>query len=86
MTHVSEKEGSCSSSSSSSLNSDKNDMSNDRMIAAVLSEEYANLDNAVARRLSSLPSIPHVPRTNTFIPNLSEASQDHQRLLQRRLT
>ncbi|PKU79551.1 OTU domain-containing protein DDB_G0284757 [Dendrobium catenatum] len=83
MTHVSEKEGSCSSSSFSSLNSDENDMSNDRMIAAVLSEEYANLDNAVARRLSSLPSIPHVPRTNTFIPNLSEASLDHQRLLQR---
>ncbi|KAK8938944.1 hypothetical protein KSP39_PZI011381 [Platanthera zijinensis] len=46
-------------------------------------EEYANLDNAVARRLSSLASIPHVPRINTFFPDFSEASLDHQRLLQR---
>ncbi|XP_039132885.1 OVARIAN TUMOR DOMAIN-containing deubiquitinating enzyme 12-like isoform X3 [Dioscorea cayenensis subsp. rotundata] len=53
------------------------------MIAVVLSEEYAKLDGAVAKRLSSLPSIPHVPRVNTFIPTLSDASLDHQRLLQR---
>lgn len=30
----------------------------DRMIAMVLSEEYANLDGAVGRRLSHLSSIP----------------------------
>lgn len=83
MAHVLGKDGSFSSSSSSSINSEANDTDNDKAIAAVLSEEYANLDNAVARRLSSLASIPHVPRINTFFPDFSEASQDHQRLLQR---
>ncbi|XP_010553269.1 PREDICTED: OTU domain-containing protein DDB_G0284757 [Tarenaya hassleriana] len=59
------------------------DTEDDRMIALVLSEEYANLDGAVGRRLSSLAPIPHVPRINSYIPNLSDASLDHQRLLQR---
>lgn len=45
-------------SSSTSLSSQDDDTDNDRMIAAVLSEEYAKLDGAVARRLSSLQSIP----------------------------
>ncbi|KAK8970258.1 hypothetical protein KSP40_PGU019129 [Platanthera guangdongensis] len=85
MTHVLGKEGISSSSTSSfsSINSNTNDTDNDRVIAAVLSEEYANLDNAVARRLSSLASIPACTRINTFFPDFSEASLDHQRLLQR---
>ncbi|XP_030953371.1 OVARIAN TUMOR DOMAIN-containing deubiquitinating enzyme 12 [Quercus robur] len=70
------------SSSSTSLSSQQ-DIEDDRMIAAVLSEEYAKLDGAVGRRLSSLASIPHVPRINTFIPDFNDASLDHQRLLQR---
>ncbi|KAG0480696.1 hypothetical protein HPP92_011554 [Vanilla planifolia] len=81
MTHTFLSEEGCSSSTS--LSSEKGDIDNDRMIATVLSEEYANLDGAVGRRLSTLPSIPHVPRINTFIPNLSDASLDHQRLIQR---
>ncbi|OMO99259.1 Ovarian tumor, otubain [Corchorus olitorius] len=73
--------GDCSSSTSWS--SSQQDTEDDQMIAAVLSEEYAKLDGAVARRLSGLAPVPHVPRINSFIPNISDASLDHQRLLQR---
>ncbi|KAG2411391.1 hypothetical protein I3843_03G000400 [Carya illinoinensis] len=72
--------GECSSSNSLSSQQDVED---DRMIAVVLSEEYAKLDGAVARRLPKLAPVPHVPRINSYIPNLSDASLDHQRLLQR---
>ncbi|XP_074575302.1 OVARIAN TUMOR DOMAIN-containing deubiquitinating enzyme 12-like [Curcuma longa] len=65
------------------LNSYENDTKDDRTIALILSEEYANLDNAIARRLSNLSSVPHVPRVNTFFPSFSDASLDHQRLFQR---
>ncbi|KAK9120286.1 hypothetical protein Scep_018379 [Stephania cephalantha] len=70
-------------SSSSTSVSSQQDVEDDRMIAVVLSEEYAKLDNAVAGRLSNLAPIPHVPRINSFIPKLSDASLDYQRLLQR---
>ncbi|KAG6748562.1 hypothetical protein POTOM_048490 [Populus tomentosa] len=70
------------SSSSTSLSSQQ-DNEDDRMIALVLTEEYANLDGGVAKRLSNLAPVPHVPRINSYIPNLSDASLDHQRLLQR---
>ncbi|KDP41893.1 hypothetical protein JCGZ_26911 [Jatropha curcas] len=70
-------------SSSSTSWSSQQDTEDDRMIALVLSEEYANLDGAVARRLANLAPVPHVPRINTYIPNLSDASMDHQRLIQR---
>ncbi|KAI3520622.1 hypothetical protein L1887_10072 [Cichorium endivia] len=53
------------------------------MIAAVLSEEYAQLDGSVGRRLTNLEPVPHIPRINTFIPNISVAGLDHQRLSQR---
>lgn len=70
----------CSSSTSWSSQPDTED---DRMIAMVLSEEYAKLDGGVARRLSNLAPIPVVPRINSYIPPLSDANLDHQRLLQR---
>lgn len=70
------------SSSSTSLSSQQ-DNEDDRMIALVLTEEYANLDGGVAKRLSNLAPVPHVPRINSYIPNVSDASLDHQRLLQR---
>ncbi|KAI6700913.1 hypothetical protein NL676_015237 [Syzygium grande] len=70
------------SSSSTSLSSQQ-DLEDDRMIALVLSEEYAQLDGGVGRRLSNLAPVPHVPRINSYIPDLSDASLDHQRLLQR---
>ncbi|PWA70517.1 Ovarian tumor, otubain [Artemisia annua] len=70
------------SSSSTSLSSQQ-DVEDDGMIAAVLSEEYAKLDGSVGRRLTNLEPVAHVPRINTFIPNISDASLDHQRLSQR---
>uniref|UniRef100_A0A5B6YX48 ubiquitinyl hydrolase 1 n=1 Tax=Davidia involucrata TaxID=16924 RepID=A0A5B6YX48_DAVIN len=72
--------GECSSSTSLSSQQEVED---DRMIAVVLSEEYAKLDGTVGRRLSSLAPVPHVPRINSYIPNLNDASLDHQRLLER---
>jgi hypothetical protein len=48
--------GECSSSTS--LSSQQQDVEDDRMIAVILSEEYAKLDGAVARRLSNLAPIP----------------------------
>ncbi|XP_042499470.1 OVARIAN TUMOR DOMAIN-containing deubiquitinating enzyme 12 [Macadamia integrifolia] len=77
---VTQNVGECSSSASSNC---QQNVADDRMIAVVLSEEYAKLDGAVARRLTNLAPIPHVPRINSYIPNVSEASLDHQRLLQR---
>ncbi|GJS19980.1 OTU domain-containing protein [Tanacetum coccineum] len=70
------------SSSSTSLSSQQ-DVEDDGMIAAVLSEEYAKLDGSVGRRLTNLEPVAHVPRINSFIPNISDASMDHQRLSQR---
>ncbi|KAH1206626.1 OTU domain-containing protein [Glycine max] len=105
-------------SSGSTSHSSQQDVEDDRMIALVLSEEYAKLDGAVGRRLTNLEpvrgisnalkghtgtavliyfflSLPvnflelalsfvsHVPRINSFIPTVSDASMDHQRLLQR---
>lgn len=45
-------------SSSTSWSSSQQDTEDDRMIALVLSEEYANLDGAVGRRLSNLAPVP----------------------------
>ncbi|XP_058102672.1 OVARIAN TUMOR DOMAIN-containing deubiquitinating enzyme 12 [Magnolia sinica] len=69
--------------STSTSQSSQQNIEDDRMIAIVLSEEFGQQDGAVAKRLSHLPSIPHVPKINSYIPNLSDASLDHQRLLQR---
>lgn len=55
MTHRAQSVAGFSGSSSSSKELDVED---DRMIAVVLSEEYAKLDGAVARRLSHLSAIP----------------------------
>ncbi|RZC59539.1 hypothetical protein C5167_006843 [Papaver somniferum] len=85
--------GECSSSASTSLSSPQ-DIEDDKMIAVVLSEEYAKLDGVAAARLANLAPIKallssfkllpfHVPRINSYIPNFSDASLDHQRLLQR---
>lgn len=46
------------SSSSTSMSSQRSETDDDRMIAMVLSEEYAKLDGAMAKRLTNLTSIP----------------------------
>ncbi|XP_019195890.1 PREDICTED: OTU domain-containing protein DDB_G0284757-like isoform X2 [Ipomoea nil] len=71
--------GECSSSNSII----QQNVEDDRMIAVVLSEEYAKLDGSHGQRFSNLAHVPHIPRINTYIPNTSDASLDHQRLLQR---
>ncbi|KAL4191889.1 hypothetical protein AMTRI_Chr06g191280 [Amborella trichopoda] len=80
MTHGAPYMGESSSSTSLSSQQDNDD---DRMIAVVLSEEFARVDGAFAKRLSHMESIPHVPKINAYIPSVSDATLDHQRLLQR---
>lgn len=46
------------SSGSTSYSSQQEDVEDDRMIALVLSEEYAKLDGSVGRRLSNLAPVP----------------------------
>ena len=57
------------SSSSTSLSSQQ-DVGDDRVIALVLSEEYAKFDGAVARRLSNLASVPVRILTFLLFPEL----------------
>ncbi|PWZ43493.1 OTU domain-containing protein [Zea mays] len=83
MTHMFPREG--ASSSSTSMSSQRSETHDDRMIAMVLSEEYAKLDGAMAKHLINLTSIPHVPRINTYFPTYSDATMDHYRLLDRSL-
>jgi hypothetical protein len=71
------------SSSSTSMSSQRSETDDDKMIAMVLEEEYAKLDGAMAKRLTNLTSIPHVPRINTYFPTYSDASMDHHRLYDR---
>ena len=59
------------SSSSTSLSSQQ-DVEDDRMIALVLSEEYAKLDGAVGRRLSNLAPVPVRILTFLLFPKLSD--------------
>ncbi|KAL3653902.1 OVARIAN TUMOR DOMAIN-containing deubiquitinating enzyme 12 [Castilleja foliolosa] len=69
-------------SSSTSMSSQR-DLEDDKMIAIVLSEEYAKLDGAIGRRLSNLAPVPHIPRVNVHFPSISDSNLDYQRLLQR---
>ncbi|KAL6570691.1 OVARIAN TUMOR DOMAIN-containing deubiquitinating enzyme 12 [Orobanche gracilis] len=80
MRNGTESVGECSSSSSLSS---QQEIEDDRMIAMVLSEEYAKLDGAVGQRVSHLAPIPHVPKINSYIPDSNNATMDHQRLIQR---
>ncbi|XP_037485492.1 OVARIAN TUMOR DOMAIN-containing deubiquitinating enzyme 12-like isoform X1 [Triticum dicoccoides] len=78
MTHMFPNGG--ASSSSTSMSSQRSETDDDKMIAMVLEEEYAKLDGAMAKRLTNLTSIPHVPRINTYFPTYSDATMDHHRL------
>jgi len=54
----------------------------DLQIALAMSEEDPRMDGELAKRLSELDSVPHVPKVNAEIP-LVEASSDKQRLQDR---
>ncbi|XVF31764.1 hypothetical protein REPUB_Repub17cG0020400 [Reevesia pubescens] len=73
-----------SASSSSSLDSSVQDTEDDQTIASILAEEE-NLHNngRLAKRLSHLDSIPHTPRVNGEIPDVNDATLDHERLSER---
>ncbi|CAA7396024.1 unnamed protein product [Spirodela intermedia] len=62
--------------------SGQSDTEDDRMIAVILSEEYANIDNTIGSQVSNFPP-PDVPWTDTFISVHHNGSHDHQRLIQR---
>ncbi|GLT70531.1 hypothetical protein SLA2020_426050 [Shorea laevis] len=78
---------SASASSSSSLTGSLPDTEDDQTIANILAEEE-NLrnDGRLAKKLSHLDSIPHTPRVNGDIPDVNDATLDHQRLSERLAT
>ncbi|XP_010242078.1 PREDICTED: OTU domain-containing protein DDB_G0284757 isoform X2 [Nelumbo nucifera] len=73
-------------SSSSSFNSSLQDTEDDRTIATILAEETLKVDGRLGKRLSHLDSIPHTPRVNGAIPNVDDATLDHERLSERLTT
>ncbi|KAB2075120.1 hypothetical protein ES319_A07G199500v1 [Gossypium barbadense] len=76
-----------SASSSSSLNSSFQDTEDDQAIASILAEEENLHYNAkLGKRLSHLGSIPHTPRVNGEIPDVNDATLDHERLSERLAT
>ncbi|KAK9156305.1 hypothetical protein Sjap_003785 [Stephania japonica] len=73
-------------SSSSSLNSSLQDAEEERTIAGFLLEERHKEDGRLGKRLSHLNSIPHTPRVNGSIPDVTDATLDHERLSERLAT
>ncbi|KAK2992356.1 hypothetical protein RJ640_009867 [Escallonia rubra] len=72
---------SASVSSSSSLNSSSHDTEDDPTIARILAEEGSQSSGGkLGKRLSHLDSIPHTPRVNGEIPDVNDATLDHERL------
>ncbi|KAG2394327.1 uncharacterized protein HKW66_Vig0182960 [Vigna angularis] len=84
---MSEKLRCGSGSSSSSLNSISLETEDDQTIAGILAEdENLKADNRLGKRLSHLDSIPHTPRVNGEIPDVNDATLDHERLSERLVT
>lgn len=73
-------------SSSSSLNSSSHDADDDLIISDVLRQAPHSDDRTLGRRLSHLSSIPHTPRVNGAIPDLGDATLDHDILSERLAT
>ncbi|KAM1059679.1 hypothetical protein ACFX15_023731 [Malus domestica] len=76
-----------SASSSSSLDSSTHGTEDDQTIAIILGEEEKlKFDGTLGKRLCHLNSIPHTPRVNGEIPDVNDATQDHERLSARLAT
>ncbi|XP_048432894.1 OVARIAN TUMOR DOMAIN-containing deubiquitinating enzyme 11 isoform X4 [Pyrus x bretschneideri] len=76
-----------SASSSSSLDSSTRGTEDDQTIAIILGEEEKlKFDGTLGKRLCHLNSIPHTPRVNGEIPDVNDATQDHERLSARLAT
>ncbi|CAN6820418.1 unnamed protein product [Brassica oleracea] len=73
--------GSTSASSDSSFSSSVADTDDDQTIARMLAEdESLRSEGKLGRRLSHLGSIPHTPRVNRQIPDVNDATLDHELL------
>ncbi|KAJ8747795.1 hypothetical protein K2173_006940 [Erythroxylum novogranatense] len=75
-----------SSSSTSSLSRSFPDTEDDQTIASILTiteEEKSQVVKKLGSRLSHLDSIPHAPRVNHEIPDVNDATLDHERLSER---
>ncbi|XP_021907238.1 OTU domain-containing protein DDB_G0284757 isoform X1 [Carica papaya] len=84
---MSENYRTSSTGSSSSLNSSSRDTEDDHTIASILAEEEnLRADGRLGKRLSHLDSIPHTPRVNGEIPDVNDATLDHDRLSERLAT
>ncbi|KAF8007621.1 hypothetical protein BT93_K1578 [Corymbia citriodora subsp. variegata] len=85
---MTERCSNASRSSSSSLSSSfHDDTEDDQTIAVILAEEESSeADGKLRKRLSHLDSIPHTPRVIGEIPDVSEATLDHERLSERLVT
>ncbi|KAH7533601.1 hypothetical protein FEM48_Zijuj04G0149100 [Ziziphus jujuba var. spinosa] len=84
---MNESYSNASASSSSSLNSSSHDTEDDHTIASILAEdEKLRVDGRLGKRLSHLDSIPHTPRVNGEIPDVNDATLDHERLSERLAT
>ncbi|XP_072970725.1 OVARIAN TUMOR DOMAIN-containing deubiquitinating enzyme 11-like isoform X2 [Typha angustifolia] len=70
-------------SSSSSLSSTVQETEDDVTIGSLLAEASKNNERTLGKRLSHLDSIPHTPRVNGKIPDVDNATLDHERLLER---
>ncbi|KAJ7964597.1 OTU domain-containing protein [Quillaja saponaria] len=76
-----------SASSSSSLGSSFQDTEDDQTIASILAdEESSKVDDKLGKRLAHLDSIPLTPRVNGEIPDVNDATLDHERLSGRLVT
>ncbi|KAJ6779012.1 CYSTEINE PROTEINASE SUPERFAMILY PROTEIN [Salix koriyanagi] len=75
---MTENNSNASVSSSSSLNSSIPDTEDDHTIASILAE--GNSQGRLGKRLSHLDSVPHTPRVNSEIPDVNDATLDHERL------
>uniref|UniRef100_A0A0D2ZWG9 OTU domain-containing protein n=3 Tax=Brassica oleracea TaxID=3712 RepID=A0A0D2ZWG9_BRAOL len=74
--------GSTSASSDSSFSSSVADTDDDQTIARMLAEDESlrREQGKLGRRLSHLGSIPHTPRVNRQIPDVNDATLDHELL------
>ncbi|KAL6603137.1 hypothetical protein ACP70R_043498 [Stipagrostis hirtigluma subsp. patula] len=72
-----------SSSSSISSSTQESEEEVSVTIGSLLAQAKNNSGHRLGHRLSHLDSIPHIPRVNGEIPNVDNATLDHERLLER---
>ncbi|CAL5039894.1 unnamed protein product [Urochloa decumbens] len=72
-----------SSSSSISSSTQESEEEVSVTIGSLLAQAKSSSGNSLGKRLSHLGSIPYTPRVNGKIPNVDNATLDHERLLER---